>query len=72
MIRPLRKFRYTLVMTHFSTLTEAASAWLTSSLRPIEQEHAKQGLPVDGVSVKFTWNGQEYEVSVRKLKVETK
>lgn len=56
-------------MTQFPTLTEAATAWLTSSLRPIEQEQAKHGLPVDDVSVKFTWNGQDYEVSVRKLKV---
>jgi hypothetical protein len=55
-------------MVEFSSLTEAATAWLTSGLRPIEQEHVKNGLPVDGVSVKFTWNGEEYEVSVRKLK----
>lgn len=57
------------MMAEFPTLTEAATAWLTSGLRPIEQENAKHGLPTDNVSVTFTWNGQEYEVSVRKLKV---
>jgi hypothetical protein len=58
---------YTQMMAQFPTLTEAATAWLTSGLSAIEQEHAKLRLPIDGVSVKFTWNGQDYEVGVRKL-----
>jgi hypothetical protein len=54
-------------MAEFSTLTEAATAWLTSGLRPIEQINEESGWPLGGVSVKFTWNGQDYEVRVRKL-----
>jgi len=57
------------MMAQFPTLTEAATAWLSSSLSAIEKEHAKHGLPIDSVSVKFTWNGQDYEVGVRKLQV---
>jgi hypothetical protein len=39
----------------------------TSGLRSIEQHSEQNGWPLGGVSVKFTWNGQDYKVAVRKL-----
>ncbi len=54
-------------MAEFKTLSEAATAWLDSALKPIEQFHAEHGSEYDGVTVKFTWREQEYEVGLRKL-----
>ena len=54
-------------MAEFATLTEAATAWLTSGLRPVEEQSNGAGWPLQDVSVKFTWKGKDYEVGVRRL-----
>jgi hypothetical protein len=54
-------------MANSKSLTQTASEFLQAGLRPIEEVHEQLGKPVSSFSIKFTWDGADYEVSLRKL-----
>jgi hypothetical protein len=54
-------------MANSKSLTQTTSEFLQAGLRPVEVLHEQLGKPVSAFSIKFTWDGADYEVSLRKL-----
>ncbi len=49
------------------TLNEAAAIWLQAGIGPVEEHSVSLGQAFGGGTVAFTWRGEDYEVSLRKL-----